>query len=124
MASYGVFLTACGFQYHGPKRTLEFAPRIKPDNAKFAFTTAAGWGSCAQRITNGKFTASVSIKYGHANIETLTLSPPDAAAGKNTLVKLNGKKLTVAAVKADGKLIVKLPAGTIIHAGQSLTIET
>ena len=26
MASYGVFLAACGYEYHGPKRHLAFAP--------------------------------------------------------------------------------------------------
>ena len=30
MASYGVFLAACGFEYHGPRGHLGFAPRITP----------------------------------------------------------------------------------------------
>ena len=30
MASYGVFLAACGYEYHGPKRHLAFAPRLSP----------------------------------------------------------------------------------------------
>ncbi len=32
MASYGVFLAACGFEYHGPKGHLGFAPRLAPDD--------------------------------------------------------------------------------------------
>ena len=32
MASYAVFLAACGYEYHGPKGYLAFAPRIQPDD--------------------------------------------------------------------------------------------
>ena len=30
MASYGVFLAACGFEYHGPRGRIGFAPRLSP----------------------------------------------------------------------------------------------
>jgi hypothetical protein len=30
MSSHGTFLAACGFETHGPKRHLGFAPRITP----------------------------------------------------------------------------------------------
>ena len=30
MASYGVYLAACGYRYHGPKGFLAFAPRVTP----------------------------------------------------------------------------------------------
>ena len=45
MASYGVFLGLCGFEYHGPKGHLGFAPRITPDDFRAAFTAAEGWGT-------------------------------------------------------------------------------
>ena len=32
MASYGVFLAACGYEYHGPKGHLGFAPRLTPED--------------------------------------------------------------------------------------------
>ena len=44
MASYGVYLAACGYEYHGPKRHLGFAPRLAPENFRAAFTAAEGWG--------------------------------------------------------------------------------
>ena len=44
MASYGVFLAACGYEYHGPKGHLAFAPRLTPEDFRAAFTAAEGWG--------------------------------------------------------------------------------
>ena len=32
MSSHGVFLAACGFEHHGPKGHLGFAPRVAPDD--------------------------------------------------------------------------------------------
>ena len=54
MASYGVFLAACGYEYHGPKGRLGFAPRLTPDKFKAAFTTAEGWGTFTQQRDGGR----------------------------------------------------------------------
>ena len=53
MASYGVFLAACGYEYHGPKRHSAFAPRLSPENFRAAFTTAEGWGAFSQKDEAG-----------------------------------------------------------------------
>jgi non-lysosomal glucosylceramidase len=42
MASYGVFTAVCGYEYHGPKGHLGFAPRLTPENCRAAFTAAEG----------------------------------------------------------------------------------
>ena len=49
MASYGVYLAACGFEYHGPQGHIGIAPRLSPDNFRSAFTAAEGWGTIGQR---------------------------------------------------------------------------
>ena len=53
MASYGTYLAACGYHYHGPKGELGFDPKIHPEDFKCAFTTAESWGTFIQKITQG-----------------------------------------------------------------------
>ena len=50
MVSCGVLLTACGYEHDDPRGHLGFAPRLRPQNSKCAFTTAEGWGSYNQEV--------------------------------------------------------------------------
>lgn len=71
MASYGVFLGACGFEYHGPKKHLGFAPRIRPEDFKAAFTAAEGWGTLEQKREGGKQTQRIEVRHGKLRLRTL-----------------------------------------------------
>ena len=50
MASYGVYVSLCGFEYHGPKERIGFAPKISPEEFRAAFIAAEGWGTFQQTI--------------------------------------------------------------------------
>jgi hypothetical protein len=73
MASYGVFQAVCGFNCHGPKRHVEFAPRLHPENFRAAFVTPEGWGTFQQDLAADKLDASLKITHGRLNIKTLKL---------------------------------------------------
>lgn len=45
MASYGAYIAATGFQCHGPKQTMSFAPKVGGKNFRCAFIDARGWGT-------------------------------------------------------------------------------
>ncbi len=78
MASYGVFLALCGFEYDGPHKHLAFRPRLTHDNRfKAAFTAAHGWGSFEMIAAPDRFEAQVSIAYGHIELASLGLRVPD-----------------------------------------------
>jgi hypothetical protein len=61
MASYGIFLTVCGYEYHGPKGHIGFAPKLSSDNFRAAFTVAEGWGSYSQRFRAAFLTQSWNL---------------------------------------------------------------
>lgn len=93
MASYGTFITACGFEYHGPKGYMAFAPKWNKENFKAPFTTAMGWGTYSQQKAGLKQIHHFELKYG-----TLALN-------KIALEKLGGGKLTAVSVELGGKQI-------------------
>lgn len=64
MASYGAYQAICGYNYHGPKGELSFAPRLTPENFKVAFTTAEGWGTFRQEIKSGIQKEVIELHYG------------------------------------------------------------
>ncbi|MEI2272474.1 GH116 family glycosyl hydrolase [Sphingobacterium sp. ML3W] len=96
MASYGTFINACGYQYHGPKKHLGFAPRMQHADFKAAFTAATGWGTY-QQTQRSSFEAMISLTYGSLGLRTLSighLSKPPRQT-KNLKIRLNGKAVQV-----------------------------
>lgn len=109
MASYGVFLAACGFHYHGPKQIIGFSPKITPENFKAAFTSAEGWGLYTQSRTTGNQSGKIELKYGKLKVKILKFElaenvNPDSVKVEvkydGTLVpqkhKIEGKLITIA----------------------------
>jgi len=119
MASYGVYLAACGFEYHGPKGHIGFAPRLTPEDFKCAFTGAEGWGSYAQKIDGRKMNAEIAVKHGKLRLKTITIAFADA---KKATITLNGKQ-TPAVLTAGGNGRIELGEPIVISAGQKLDLE-
>ncbi len=71
MASYGHFIAAGGFEYHGPLGYMAISPKITPENFKSAFTTAQGWGALEQKRAGKTQSASIELKYGLPNSKRL-----------------------------------------------------
>jgi len=102
MASYGVYLAVCGFEYHGPKGHIGFAPKLTPENFKCAFTSAEGWGSFAQKSEGGSQKAEIAVCWGKLKLKTLALEMKN---GNSVQVSLAGKSLP-ASSSFDGKRLV------------------
>ncbi|MCF7730144.1 MAG: hypothetical protein K9N23_00575 [Akkermansiaceae bacterium] len=122
MASYGVFIAACGFEYYGPRQHLGFAPKLTPENFKAAFTSAEGWGSYAQKIDSGKLKAEISLCWGKMKLKTIALEFPQAAT-PSVKVELAGKILPAQLQRRNSRVVIALPAGVTIQAGQALVVS-
>lgn len=123
MAAYGVFLAACGYDYHGPGGHIGFDPKIHPDDFKAAFTAAEGWGSFRQqRDTDGSnMRAEISVKHGKLRLQTVALrtrKPP-----KSVTAKVDGKPVASSFETVNGMLCVTLGQAAAITAPGSIEME-
>lgn len=106
MASYGVFLAACGYEYHGPKGHLAFAPRISPHNFKAAFTTAEGWGSFQQDRKDDWQRETIVLKWGTLRLRSLTFELPKQTNVSSVAVTAKGKTIAARHAVKDNHLQV------------------
>ncbi len=112
MASYGTFITACGFEYHGPKGFLKFAPKMQAENFKAPFITAQGWGSFEQKKSAANFAASIDLKYGSLQLNQLRF---ETINHNKATVLLNGKSI--------GCSVQKEGTDTVLHFSKPITIQ-
>ena len=119
MASHGVYLAACGFEYHGSKGHIGFAPRLTPENFKCAFTGAEGWGTFAQKAGGESQQAEIVVRWGNLKLKTIALQSDSATSAQVTCA---GKALGVN-VKQDGKrILLTLNQPVTVSDGQKLEI--
>ena len=123
MASYGVFLAACGFDYHGPLGRLGFDPRFTPEDFRAAFTTAEGWGRFSQKASGSLQQATVDLKWGRLRLNSLKL----ALVGNWTPAKVNakavGKRLAITHRLQDRTVEILFSKPVLLVAGQKLDVE-
>ncbi len=71
MASYGTCITASGFQYHGPKGYIRFAPAWNADDFKSAFIAAEGWGTYSEQKKNDTRVYTIAVKHGLLQLQAM-----------------------------------------------------
>ncbi|MDN5205637.1 GH116 family glycosyl-hydrolase [Fulvivirgaceae bacterium BMA10] len=120
MASYGVYLAACGLEYHGPKGYLAFDPKLQKENFKAAFTTANGWGSFEQERKSSGQINKITMLYGKMKLSTLLLGINENSV--NAIVSVNGKKISFKAQTYNEKLNIGFEE-KIFHKSDELVVE-
>jgi non-lysosomal glucosylceramidase len=123
MASHGVFIAICGYEYHGPKGHLGFAPKLTPENFRAPFTAAEGWGTYAQTIADHKMAATIDLKHGRLKLQTLRLAMDGVAKTATIKANLAGTDVPVTAAIDDGWVKLAFANALTVQAGQKLSVE-
>ena len=121
MASYGSFITACGFQYHGPKGYLGFAPMIGAENFKAPFTSAKGWGTFMQKKDAHHLLATVHIKYGSLQLQSFSLVPTHTVL--KISVTIDGKNIPASFTQENNTCLIQFKEPIQLSVTQTLQIS-
>lgn len=93
MASYGTFITASGFQYHGSKGYIRFAPAWNADDFKSAFIAAEGWGTYSEQKKNDTRVYTIVVKHGLLQLQAMRFEKSINSDVEKIDVSLGKKRL-------------------------------
>lgn len=122
LASWGVYLALAGFEYHGPRGHIGFAPGIAPETFKAAFTWAEGWGTFEQSRDGGAQLARIILKWGKLRAKTFAFTLPEGKTAATVTVKAAGRIVEASSRVEDGRVTVSLAQETTIQKGESFEI--
>jgi hypothetical protein len=123
MSSHGVFLAACGFEHHGPKGHLGFAPRVTPDDFRAPFTAAEGWGTISQKRAEKNQHERVEVKWGNLRLKTLAFEVPRGRRIEQIKLTAAGQPALASHVQEETRITITLAGEAKLSAGQSLEAE-
>jgi len=123
MASYGIFLTVCGYEYHGPKGHIGFAPKLSSENFRSAWTAAEGWGSYSQRIHGGSFEAKLEVHHGRLRLRTLAFELSPGHNATSVKVRLNDKSVASSHRLENNRMHIMLADEARIGINQNIQVS-
>jgi len=122
MASYGVYLAACGFEYHGPNGHLGFAPRLTPENFQAAFTAAEGWGSYRQSRQPGSQTHAIEMKLGQLELNSLACELAPNTQLKGVTVMQGANRVAAQAAQTGTRIEITFAGRLTLKPGAKLEV--
>lgn len=123
MASYGTFITACGFYYHGPKQVIGFNPAINADGFNAAFTAAEGWGSYSQQRTKQTFQCTYAVHYGIVKLSSIKCAPQPGCQPVKATAKIGDESLECKLTITGDDCTVDMVQPVALKPGQELFIH-
>ncbi len=122
MASYGTFINACGFTYHGPLGQIGFAPRFSSENFKAPFTAAEGWGSYSQQSNKKEFSAQLNVHHGKLNLRKLNFELDKNLKASSVRVALNSKQKPSRFTQNGRSCIIEFSTAVVVLESQALSV--
>jgi uncharacterized protein (DUF608 family) len=114
LSSYGAFIAASGFTYHGPKGIIGFNPRISPENYKSAFVSAQSWGSFEQQRTHNFQYNEINLRYGELSLRRIDLNLPTNKTVSRVTCRINEEDIDVEFMQEDNTLSVNFEKVTLV----------
>lgn len=121
MASWGVYLALGGFQYHGPKRWLGFAPRLSPEDFRATFTTAEGWVTLQQKRTSGEQTNSIEVRWGALRLARFSIETRGRV--RDIGLSVNGRPIKAKAHTTGETTTLEFHEAIVLEAGGKLEVR-
>jgi hypothetical protein len=122
MASWGVYTALAGYEYHGPKGHIGFAPRITPEKFSAAFTAAEGWGKFAQGRGEKVQVEKITILWGKLKVESLAFAIPEDFDIADMTVKLGTTSVESSYKLKDRRIEIQLQKELIVNEDQALNV--
>jgi hypothetical protein len=123
MASYGTFINACGFEYHGPKKHIAFDPRLNPEDFNAAFTSAEGWGTYQQKFEDAKQRHSILLTFGKLDLKTVAFGIKKGNAITKVSAFVNEKAVRNKFKVLNNSLHIEFDHEVSIQKGQELVVQ-
>jgi hypothetical protein len=123
MASYGTFIAACGFTYHGPKATIGFAPKLQKEEFSAPYTSAGSWGNYFQQKTGKGQVHELELAYGTLKLQRMNLELIDRTAVRSIAVSVGEKRVAATFTLKGNQLAVLLQPGVDLKQSDKLRIE-
>lgn len=122
MASYGTFISACGFTYHGPKGQIGFSPKVNPEAFKAPFTAAEGWGTYSQQQTENSFRAQLKMVYGSLSIQQFTASLDSGHKTGSVEILIEGRAVAASFSHSGSQCTISFKQKQVIAENETLYI--
>ena len=123
MASYGTFITACGFEYNGPKGYIGFAPKINPENFKAPFTAAEGWGTFEQKQNQQRLLAKIHLKKGTLSLQKISLQSTEGMKASKANCSVGNKKISANIKQTEERIEIHFTNPEVIREGEVLSLD-
>lgn len=122
MSSHGVFISMCGFEYHGPRQHIGFAPRMSESDFSAAFVAAEGWGTFSQQIKPATLEASLEVRWGRVRLQTIALLLPKGRPTDGVSAAWNKHSIPARAEASGQRVTVTLESPVELKPGDVLQI--
>lgn len=123
MASYGTFINACGFEYHGPKKHIGFNPKLNPDDFNAAFTSAEGWGTFRQKFDGDKQQYAITLAFGKLNLKSAVFRVKEGHVFTQVNAWLDGVRVPNEFKVANNRLLIEFDRDIYVQTGQELVVQ-